>query len=157
MGKKVGPNPTDRAKLGTKRSLLTEGRGLPLGLAVAGANVIDFKLLEQTLEATLGSRPAPTLTQPQNLCLDKGYDYDGPRQLAYDYGLTAHIRRRGEDRTASPVHPSKPRRWMVERAHSWLNRYRRILVRWEKLAITYEAMLHIVCAVTIWEFVCLLE
>jgi transposase len=46
---------------------------------------------------------------------------------------------------------------MVERAHSWLNRYRRILVRWEKLAITYEAMLHIVGAVTIWEFVCLLE
>jgi putative transposase len=139
VGKKVGPNPTDRAKLGTKRSLLTDGRGLPLGLAVA--NVIDFKLLEQTLEATLVSRPAPTLTQPQNLCLDKGYDYDGPRQLAYDYGLTAHIRRRGEDRTASPVHPSKPRRWMVERAHSWLNRYRRILVRWEKLAITYEGSL----------------
>lgn len=45
----MGPNPTDRGKLGTKRSLLTDGCGLPLGLAVAGANVIDFKLLEQTL------------------------------------------------------------------------------------------------------------
>ncbi len=46
---------------------------------------------------------------------------------------------------------------MVERAHSWLNRYRHILVRWEKLAITYGAMLHIVCAVTVWEFIYLLE
>jgi transposase len=136
---------------------LTDGRGLSLGLAVAGANVIDFKLLEQTLEATVVPRPEPTATRPQHLCLDKGYDYDGPRQVAYDYGLTAHIRHRGEDRTAAPAHPQIPRRWVVERAHSWMNRYRRILVRWEKLAITYEAMLHIVCAVTVWEFVYLLK
>jgi len=70
VGKKVGPNPTDRGKLGTKRSLLTDGRGLPLGLAVAGANVIDFKLLEQTLDATVVPRPEPTAAQPQHLCLD---------------------------------------------------------------------------------------
>jgi len=157
VGKKVGPNPTDRGKLGTKRSLLTDGRGLPLGLAIAGANVIDFKLLEQTLEATAVPRPAPTAAQPQHLCLDKGYDYDGPRQIAYDYGLTAHIRHRGEDRSATPAQPGKLRRWVVERAHSWMNRYRRILVRWEKLALTYKAMLDIVCAVTVWEFVSLLE
>jgi transposase len=119
--------------------------------------VIDFKLLEQTLEATVVPRPQPTAAQPQHLCLDKGYDYDAPRQIAYDCGLIAHIRRRGEDRSAMPAHPGKPRRWVVERAHSWLNRYRRILVRWEKLAITYEATLHIVCAVTVWEFVCLLK
>ena len=128
MGKKTGPNPTDRGKTGTKRSLLTDGRGLPLALAVA--NVIDFKLLEQTLAAIEASRPAPTPTQPQHLYLDKGYDYDGPRQIAYDYGFIAHIRRRGEDRSQTPAHPSKPRRWVVKRAHSWLNRYRRILVRW---------------------------
>ena len=127
-GKKTGPNPTDRGKTGTKRSLLTDGRGLPL--ALAGANVIDFKLLEQTLAAIEASRPAPTPTQPQHLYLDKGYDYDGPRQIAYDYGLIAHIRR-GEDRSQTPAHPGKPRRWVVKRAHSWLNRYRRILVRWD--------------------------
>ncbi len=119
--------------------------------------MIDFKLLEQTLEATVVPRPRPTAARPQHLCLDKGYDCDGPRQIAYDYGLTAHIRRRGGDRSATSAHPAKPRRWVVERAHSWLNRYRRILVRWEKLAITYEAMLHIVCPVTVREFVCLLE
>ncbi len=119
--------------------------------------MIDFKLLEQTLEAVVVPRPEPTPAHPQHLCLDKGYDYDGPRQLGYDYRLTTHIRRRGEDRTATPAHPHQPRRWMIERAHSWLNRYRRILVRWEKRADTYEAMLHFVCAITVWEFVCLLK
>jgi transposase len=119
--------------------------------------VIDFKLLDQTLAAIEAPRPTSTPAQPQHLCLDKGYDYDGPRQIAYDYGFIAHIRRRGEDRSPAPAHSGKPRRWVVERAHSWLNRYRRILVRWEKLAATYEAMLHIVCAVTVWEFVHLPE
>lgn len=157
MGKKTGPNPTDRGKLGTKRSLVTDGHGLPLGLAVAGANRLDFKLLQETIDAIAIPRPTPTPETPQHLCLDKGYDYDGPRQLAYDYGFTTHIRCRGEDRSAVPAHPSTPRRWVVERGHSWLNRYRRILVRWEKLAITYEAMLHFVCAITVWEAVYLLE
>ena len=103
-GKKTHPNSTDRGKTGTKRSLLTDGRGLPL--ALAGANVIDFKLLEQTLAAIEASRPAPTPTQPQHLYLDKGYDYDGPRQIAYDYGFIAH-NRRGEDRSQTPAHPGK--------------------------------------------------
>ncbi|WP_454021060.1 transposase [Azospirillum sp. Marseille-Q6669] len=101
--------------------------------------------------------PSPTIAQPQHLCLDKGNDYDGPRQIAYDYGLTAHIRRRGKDRSATPAQPGKPRRWVVGRAHSWLNRYRRILVRWEKLALIYKVMLHIVCAATVWELVSLME
>jgi hypothetical protein len=89
--------------------------------------VVDFKLLEQTLEAIVVPRPEPTAAQSQHLCLDKGYDYDGPRQLAYDFGLITHIRRRGEDRSATPAHPHTPHRWVVERVHSWLNRYRRIL------------------------------
>ena len=51
MGKKTGPNPTDRGKLGTKRSVVTDARGIPIGFAVAGANVPDYKLLEATLDA----------------------------------------------------------------------------------------------------------
>jgi hypothetical protein len=51
-----------------------------------------------------------------------GYDDDGPRQLAYAFGLITHIRRRGEDRSATPAHPHTPRRWIVERVHSWRNR-----------------------------------
>jgi len=58
-GKKTGPNPTDRAKCGTKRSVLTDGRGVPLGLVVAGANTSDFKRAQQTLESVPVKRPEP--------------------------------------------------------------------------------------------------
>ena len=58
-GKKTGKNPTDRAKKGTKRSLLTDGRGVPLGLEVAGANRADMKLVEATLDSIPIERPEP--------------------------------------------------------------------------------------------------
>lgn len=98
--KGTGPNPTDRGKRGVKRSLLTEGRGIPLAVAVDGANRHDMKLVEPTLQAMVIERPPPTAAQPQHLCLDKGYDYDDVRALATAWGYTAHIRTRGEE-TAS--------------------------------------------------------
>ena len=60
MGKKTGPNPTDRGKLGTKRSVVTDARGIPIGLAVAGANVPDDKLLEATLCRSSARRRSST-------------------------------------------------------------------------------------------------
>jgi putative transposase len=72
----VGPNPTDRAKAGVKKSLLVEADGGPLAIVVAGANVPDAKLLAQTIEAIVLERPQPEPTHPQHLCLDKGYDSD---------------------------------------------------------------------------------
>ena len=59
-GDLVGPNPTDRAKNGVKRSLLVEADGGPLSVVIAGAHVPDFKLLEATLDAIVVERPAPT-------------------------------------------------------------------------------------------------
>src|SRR4030095_2612364 len=79
-GKKVGKNPTDRGKIGTKRSVLTEGHGVPSGLAVDGANRNDFKMARETIESIAVERPAPTPAMPQGLCLDKGYDYDEVRE-----------------------------------------------------------------------------
>jgi putative transposase len=144
----IGHNPTDRGKHGTKRSTLSEGHGLPLAIAVAGANVHDLKLAAPTLDAIVVERPLPTTEQPQHLCLDAGYDYDLPRFAAEQRSYIAHIRPRGEDRaTAGSTDPrKKPRRWVVERLHSWLNRSRRLLIRWEKLERTYEAFLHLACA-----------
>ncbi|HEX9035369.1 MAG TPA: IS5 family transposase [Ktedonobacterales bacterium] len=143
-----GHNPTDRGKYGTKRSTLTEGHGLPVAVVVAGANVHDLKLAAPTLDALVVDRPPPTAEQPQHLCLDAGYDYDLPRFAAEQRHYTAHIRPRGEERAnAGSDDPTKrPRRWVVERLHSWLNRSRRLLVRWEKLARTYQAFLHLACA-----------
>ena len=144
----MGPNPTDRAKGGVKRSLLTEADGVPIGLAVEGANRNDFKMVKATLESLPVQRPTPTRKRPQGMCLDKGYDYDEARDLVAEFGYTAHIRARGEEAQAIQHEAGfKARRWVVERTHSWMNRFRRILTRWEKKAENYLGLLHLVCAI----------
>lgn len=134
----------DRAKAGTKRSLLTEASGVPIGLCVAGANKNDFKMFVETIWSIPVQRPAPTLENPQHLCLDKGYDYEQVRALAEAFGFVAHIRSRGEETTEKQA-GQKARRWPVERTHSWMNRFRSLLTRWAKKERNYLAMLHFVC------------
>ena len=143
---KTGPNPTDRSKQGVKRSLLTEAAGIPLGLAVAAANVHDSKLLEATIENGLevtcwAGRPCG-----DHLCLDKAYDSTAARDLLEAWSYQPHIRSRGEERREKKRKGTKARRWVVERTFSWLNRYRRLLIRWEKKAKNYEALLHLAFA-----------
>lgn len=143
----MGKNPTDRGKLGTKRSLLTDGGGVPVGLAVEGANRNDFKMARETIESIPVERPEPTADKPQGMCLDKGYDYDEVRDLLTAFGFTAHIRARGEEAKALKQDAGfKARRWVVERAHSWMNRFRRVLIRWDKKVRNYLAFLHLACA-----------
>jgi putative transposase len=147
VGKKVGKNPTERGKLGTKRSVLTDGHGIPLGVAVDSANRHDMKLVAATLEVIQLKRPAPTAAWPQPLCLAKGYDDEAVRETLEEWGYTAHIRRRGEETQAMGEIPGyRARRWVVERTHSWMNRVRRLLIRWEKKVANYLALLHFACA-----------
>ena len=82
------------------------------------------------------------------MCLDKGYDSGEVRDLVKAFGYTAHIRSRGEEAQAIKREAGfKARRWVVERTHSWMNRFRRILTRWEKKPENYLALLHFVCAI----------
>ena len=146
-GELTGPNPTDRGKSGVKRSLLTEGHGVPIGLAVEGANRHDMQLVQATLESIVAERPEVTEEAPQGMCLDKGYDYDEVRDTLTEFGFTAHIKARGVEAQELKAEAGKrARRWVVERSHSWMNRFRRILVRWDKKPENYLAMLHFVCA-----------
>ncbi|MGH8063760.1 MAG: IS5 family transposase [Candidatus Entotheonellia bacterium] len=146
-GKKVGKNPTERGKIGIKRSVLTDGGGVPIGLAVEGANRHDFKMARETIESIPVERPEPAPNMPQGMCLDKGYDYDEVRDLLTEFGFTAHIRARGEEAKALKQEAgSKARRWVVERTHSWMNRFRRVLIRWDKKVRNYLACLHLACA-----------
>ena len=118
-----------------------------MAVAVEGANRHDMKLLEPTLQAIIVERPEPSEEQPQHLCLDAGYDYDEVRLLLEQWGYTAHIRPRGEEaRDKARIPGYRARRWVVERTHSWLNRFRRLLIRWEKKIENYLAMLHFACA-----------
>src|SRR5438876_6637306 len=142
-GEKTGPNPTGRGKSGVKRSVLTEGHGVPLAVEIEGANRHDMKL---TLAGIVVDRPKPTEAKPQGMCLDKGYDYQEVRDILHDFGFTAHIRARGEETRAIKKKAGfKARRWVVERAHSWMNRFRRLLVRWDKKPANYLAFLHFAC------------
>ncbi|WP_435009526.1 IS5 family transposase [Tundrisphaera lichenicola] len=146
-GERTGRNPTDRGKRGTKRSLLTEAQGIPVGLTVGGANRHDKKPVEATLESIPVERPEPTEEEPQGMCLDKGYDYEDTRELVREFGFTTHVRARGEEaKEIKREAGQKARRWVVERTHSWMNRFRRLLIRWEKKAENYFGMLHFVCA-----------
>ena len=157
-GAATGANPTDRGKRGTKRSQLSDGRGMPLAVVVDGANRTDMKLAEATLDAILIVRPMPTKEQPQHLCLDAGYDYEAIYETVRAHHYEPHIRPNLHNRAQVRTRPEaeeeascnlestkQPRRWVVERLHSWLNRSRRLLVRWEKLDVTYQAFLHLAC------------
>jgi putative transposase len=146
-GKKRGPNPTDRAKQGAKRSLLTEGQGVPIGVAVDGANRNDFKMTKETITSIPVKRPKPTKKKRQGMCLDKGYDFDEVRMLLRRFHFVPHIRSRGEEAQRLKKNPRwKARRWVVERTHSWMNRFRGILICWTKKPENFLAQLHLACA-----------
>ena len=146
-GEKKRPQPTDRAKRGVKRSVLTEATGVPIGLAIADANRHDSQLVRATLESVPIRRPKPTHKKPQHLFLDKAYFDEPVREVLQEFGYTAHVPSpRCPGATIKRQTRHKVRRWVVERTHSWMNRFRRILIRWEKKPENYLALLHLVCA-----------
>ncbi len=109
----------------------------------------DQRLVEATLKSIPVRRPRPQGRRKQHLCADKGYDAEVVRRFARRRGYTPHIRSRGEEQTQRR-HGRRARRWVVERIHSWLNRDRRILIRWQKKAANYIALLHQVFAHVLW-------
>jgi putative transposase len=99
LGEKgTGANPTDRAKSGTKRSVLVDGKGVPIGISVDdGANRHDMKMSKATLQSIVVIyRPKPTMRSKQHMCLDKDYDFPEIYELLEEYGFTIHIPLRGE-------------------------------------------------------------
>lgn len=123
--------------------MLIDGRGVPIGAAVAGANVHDQKLVEETIDSIPVRRPRPTEDEPQNICLDKGYVGKSVERTVRRRRYTPHMPAK-EGQQPKPKHRrGKARRWKVERTHSWLNRARRLLIRWEKKGANYIGFLHL--------------
>ena len=150
-GEAVGANPTDRAKGGVKRHLLTEANGLPVGLTVTGANVHDIKQVQDVLHHMPFLPPHPDDEQVQHFCADKGYDSKEVRSLIGLLGYEDHIKSRWQEKQALKTPGYRARRWVCERTHSWINRFRRLLIRWEKKVDNYEALLHLACALIVWK------
>ena len=128
-----------------------DATGIPLSLIVSGANVNDHLRLAEVLQAPVILRPRPTPGHSQHLCADKGYDYPVARATLAAAGYVAHIKHRGEEAAAKRRNPlARARRWVVEACHSWLNRFRKLLVRFEKKAANYAALLQFACAIICW-------
>jgi transposase len=112
---------------------------------VTGANRHDVTQLELVLEEIIIDRPTNI---QQNLCADKAYDGQPALETIVSKGYVPHVKRRGEEIQEKKRNPQwKARRWVVEVSHSWFNRFRKILVRYEKLSDTYMALLHMAAAI----------
>lgn len=151
-GGATGANPTDRGKKGVKRHLLTDANGLPIGLSVSAANVHDVKEVSRVLDTIPFMPPAACEEHPQGFCADRGYDSESIRRLISTLGYEDHIKSRWEEKEDKLAIPGyRARRWVCERTHSWMNRFRRLLVRWEKKTENYEALLFLCCAHIVWK------
>lgn len=121
-GDEIGPNPTDRAKSGSKKSLLVDGQGGPLSILLAAAHVNDHLLLEAMIESLIVERPPPTNKEPQNICLDGGYNNAPSRETVTNHGYRAHIRPGGLEELDQKRKKHRPRRWVVEQTFAWLSK-----------------------------------
>jgi putative transposase len=137
---------------------LTEGRGVPLASIVSEANRTDMKKLEALLDACMIEVPAVPTDAPDaarpHLCLDRGYAYDACRDTARAHGYVPHIppKTSAVQPLPAPDHPDRhpPRRWVVEAAHSWFNRFRRLLIRWEKKGHNYLGLVQLAAVLIIY-------
>ena len=143
----TGQNPTDRGKLGTKRHVLTDQRGIPLSITITSANTHDMKAAIDTLDTVIVQRPSCK----QNLCLDKGYDFPEIEREVIKRKYITHIRHRGEDKKGLiKTRYYSARRWVVERTNSWHNRFRKLLVRYEKKSENYLSLVCLACCIIVY-------
>ena len=128
-----------------------DARGVPLSLVGSGANVHDSKLLGPTLGAIVCPRPAPQNEPVETLCADAGYvGYPAlVTSRKRHYRLNVKTRRQETDEKRNHPH-HQARRWVVERTHSWLNRFRKLLVSFEKTEASYTALLSLAAALICW-------
>jgi putative transposase len=128
--------------------VLVDGRGVPLSLIVTGANVHDSKKLSAVLDAIVVERENPPVRRNKHLCADAGYRGAENHDAIVSRGYIPHVVDRRTEADKKLKHPErKARRWVVEASHSWLNRFRKLLVRYEKLERSYVALCHLAAAI----------
>jgi transposase len=140
-----GKNPTDRGKSATEKSVLVEADGGPLAPVIAGANVRDCKLLNETIEAAVVTRPDPEAVE-QRLCLDTGYDNPSGHAAVVKHRYVSHIRP-GSDYRQDKHQPGrrKARWWVAERTLAWLSKCRGLMVRYDKHPENFPGLIQLAC------------
>ena len=125
-----------------------DGRGVPLSLVVTGANQHDVTQLDAVLQAIMVKRKTPSVRRSKHLCADAGYRGRRALEIMESHGYIPHVVSRGKEVDAKRRDPTKKaRRWVVEVCHSWFNRFRKLLVRYEKLERSFLALNHIAAAI----------
>ncbi len=125
-----------------------DGRGVPLSLVVTGANEHDVTQLDQVLQAIMVKRKSPPIRRAKHLCADAGYKGRRALEIIESHGYIPHVVSRPKESAAKRRNPQKKaRRWVVEVCHSWFNRFRKLLVRYEKLERSFVALNHIAAAI----------
>ncbi len=150
-GAEAGPDPTDRGKPGTKRHVVVDRQGVPLAVTMSAANVHDSRTMLYTVDAIepFRSPRGRPRKRPAKLHADKAYDSGPLREELRRRSITPRIARRGIE---SSERLGRHRR-VVERTISWLNRYRRPRIRYERRADMHLACLHIGRALICWNFI----
>jgi transposase len=140
----VGPNPTDRGKGGTKRHVVTDRRGIPLAARLTGANRHESMVFEELIDAIppIKGPSGRRRTRPDKLHADKAYDMPRCRRVLRRRHIKARIARKGVESSERLGR----HRWVVERTLAWLNRFRRLTIRYERRDDIHEAFLSLGCA-----------
>ena len=166
----TGNNPVDRSKLGTKRHILTDKKGIPLSAIISSASTHDIKLVTDVVDNVVISRPSSKFRngrrrkvrrQQQHLCLDKGYNSENEEQELIKQGYILHIpikkkKKKGTNNEKDITRPIlnikkySPKRWVVERTNSWHNRFRKLFTRYEKKSENYLGLVQFSCCIIIY-------
>jgi transposase len=165
----TGHNPIDRSKLGTKRHILTDKKGIPLSVVISSASTHDIKLVTDVVDNRVIKRPPISYKTKktgrrklQNLCLDKAYNSEHEEQELIKRGYVLHIppkRKRDEkeeqEAKITVQHCSNrkkhsAKRWVVERTNSWHNRFRKLFTRYEKKSKNYLGLVQLSCCMIIY-------
>lgn len=143
-GPETGPNPTDRGKPGTKRHLVVDCRGTPLGVRLSPANRHDSIMLAPTLDAVRGVRRGRGRPRKRHYKLhaEKAYDHYRCRSECRKRAIKPRIARRRVDSSERLGR----HRWVDERKLAWLNRFCRLAIRYERRADIHEAFVILGCA-----------
>lgn len=142
-GSKTGKNPTDRRKLGSKKSMVVDQRGAPLAIVIGAANVHDSKLVPATMHAFSGSYDKQKL---KVMSADAAYDAKSVKRVLRKLNFVPLIsinRRRSKEQ---PPKQSSRHRWIVERSHAWLNHFRAIKTRWARSDFAFLALCQLACS-----------
>lgn len=160
----TGNSPVDRSKLGTKRHILTDKKGIPLSAVISSASTHDIKLVTDVMDNMVIKRSSSSSAKcnssrkrkVQHLCLDKAYSSKTVRQAIIKRGYVPHIpykRNRGQkiEAMCQKRYPSaKNKRWVVERTNSWHNRFRKLFTRYEKKVGNYLGLVQLSCSIIIY-------